>query len=391
MSTERFYEDLKTFTDFSQSMDQSNYFALPDDWYVVVTDVKGSTAAIERGAYKDVNSVATASIVAINNAVKPLKIPFVFGGDGASACIPASMLEQVKPALVAARNLARREFGLDLRIGVVPHSHLMERSSVVNIAKFRPVPHFSQAMFSGGALSLAEQLIKEANSPYGVAETSQSDASIFEGFECRWDEIPTPHDENISLLIDPVSGVDDERHALMQELLRTIENIYLDESKYHPVRKEQMRLTPKFHLLRIEAKIRLAFHSGIRQFRYMLRLQILRLIGLFFMRFEVETSTTNWGEYKNVIIQNTDYRKYDDTLRMVISGTTSQRRSLHKALEQYQERGLINFGLHVSKAALVTCIVNNYDKDHLHLLDGSDGGYAMAAKMLKAQKKVRIP
>jgi hypothetical protein len=37
--------------------------------------------------------------------------------------------------------------------------------------------------------------------------------------------------------------------------------------------------------------------------------------------------------------------------------------------------------------ALLTCIVFSYNGNHVHFVDGSDGGYALAARSLKAQLK----
>ena len=36
-------------------------------------------------------------------------------------------------------------------------------------------------------------------------------------------------------------------------------------------------------------------------------------------------------------------------------------------------------------AALMTCFVRSYQGNHVHFVDGSNGGYALAAKQLKAQ------
>ena len=103
------------------------------------------------------------------------------------------------------------------------------------------------------------------------------------------------------------------------------------------------------------------------------------------MRRNVVTDSTNWGEYKRNLIINTDYRKFDEMLRMVIPGSEQQRQRLRSVLEEYRDRGLIVFGIHVAPASLITCIVTNYDKDHVHFLDASNGGYAMAARELKQQ------
>ena len=40
------------------------YAPLPDDWVVIISDVQGSTRAIEAGQYKKVNMVGASSIAA---------------------------------------------------------------------------------------------------------------------------------------------------------------------------------------------------------------------------------------------------------------------------------------------------------------------------------------
>ena len=50
-----FYENLVGFTRFSDATDLSLYRPLPDDWSIVIADIKGSTKAIREGRYKDVN------------------------------------------------------------------------------------------------------------------------------------------------------------------------------------------------------------------------------------------------------------------------------------------------------------------------------------------------
>jgi hypothetical protein len=50
--------------------------------------------------------------------------------------------------------------------------------------------------------------------------------------------------------------------------------------------------------------------------------------------------------------------------------------------EEYRERRLA-YGMQKSREAPVTCIVQSYTGHHLHFVDGSDGGYALAAQELK--------
>lgn len=50
--------------------------------------------------------------------------------------------------------------------------------------------------------------------------------------------------------------------------------------------------------------------------------------------------------------------------------------------------GVLRFGLHRSPSALMTCLVFNLDKgEHIHFVDGDDGGFTAAAKKLKTANR----
>ena len=83
-----FYEDIVGFSNFNDLVHDEHYHPVPSDWWVVITDVMGSTQAVQDGRYKDVNTIGAATLVALRNAIPDISIPFVFGGDGASALIP---------------------------------------------------------------------------------------------------------------------------------------------------------------------------------------------------------------------------------------------------------------------------------------------------------------
>ena len=53
----QFFRDLNAFTEFDDVVDDRYFQETPHDWWVVVTDVSGSTKAIEEGRYRDVNTV----------------------------------------------------------------------------------------------------------------------------------------------------------------------------------------------------------------------------------------------------------------------------------------------------------------------------------------------
>ncbi len=83
-----FYANLPPVASLDALCDPGAFTALPDDWYLAVADVAGSTRAIAAGRYKAVNTVGVSVIAAVTNALKPLDLPYIFGGDGAIVCLP---------------------------------------------------------------------------------------------------------------------------------------------------------------------------------------------------------------------------------------------------------------------------------------------------------------
>ena len=55
MNSENFYSQLPLLDYFLKITDIGNFFDVPEDWYIIVTDIRGSTQAIEAGKYKEVN------------------------------------------------------------------------------------------------------------------------------------------------------------------------------------------------------------------------------------------------------------------------------------------------------------------------------------------------
>jgi hypothetical protein len=83
-----FYARLPVIEDFFHASDGNNYHQLPSDWFVAVTDIVNSTAAIQDDRYKTVNILGASPIVGILNVAQRENIPYVFGGDGSTFCIP---------------------------------------------------------------------------------------------------------------------------------------------------------------------------------------------------------------------------------------------------------------------------------------------------------------
>ena len=83
---------------------------------------------------------------------------------------------------------------------------------------------------------------------------------------------------------------------------------------------------------------------------------------------------------------NTDFQKYDGMLRLVLDVTIEQAAEIDAYLHREHAAGRLNYGAHISKEALMTCVVFSLqDSRHIHFIDGGDGGFALAATDLKRQ------
>lgn len=389
---EDFYSNLKPFDQFNGICNLENYTTLPDDWLVVITDIKGSTRAIQQGKYRDVNALGVASIVAILNAVKPVSIPFVFGGDGASLCVPQSYIEKLKKALLATQLMAEESFSLSLRCGIVPCTVIHQSNHQVLVGKHYVSKGYSQASFTGKGLAYAEELVK--NDPqglYSIAAKNIIAEADFSGFECRWKDVPSPYNETVSLLVLSIVTDTDQSNKIYLDVLDKIQQIYGDAETHKPVQINRIELTSKLQNLQDEVKIRTAFRSKLAKLIYTRLLPWKICLGRYLMENGKQFLDTNWGDYKETLVTNTDFRKFDDNLRMVISGDTRQRNELEKYLEMQYQQGKLVYGLHVSDRALMTCVISDYNLNHIHFVDGADGGYAMAAKKLKEQLITLLP
>lgn len=78
------------------------FFTVPENWHVIVTDIKGSTETVAAGLHQQINLIATGNTVANLNIAfnKGITIPIFFGGDGATIFFQAfSVVEKVSNQL----------------------------------------------------------------------------------------------------------------------------------------------------------------------------------------------------------------------------------------------------------------------------------------------------
>lgn len=386
MPTDDFYSNLSSLNHFLQITDTENFASVPNDWHIVVTDIQGSTKLIESGRYKEVNLLGAASIVAALNVAKTLEIPYVFGGDGASILIPPSLLEKIKLPLLSTQYLAKTQFGIDLRVGIVPVIDVVKAGYEVKIAKLKISENCNQGIFIGGGLNHATDLVKDSisTSKYALHATSATEAD-FSGLECRWQSIPGKHQEIVSLLILAMTHNREKDARIYREVIEKIQEIYGKGENLNPIVSRNLKLSFNNKNLTAETKLRAPQKDWLGQQLYLTKIKFENLLGLIFMKFKAQIADMNWGHYKRIVMESTDFQKFDDMLRMIISGDAIQREQLVNYLEGRFKAGDLVYGMHTSDRALMTCLVFERNGRQVHFLDGANGGYALAAKPLKQQ------
>lgn len=377
MDTLNFYKQLPVLKDFYDITEDKNYHDLPSDWYVLVSDIKGSTKAIEEGKYKQINMIGAMVIVGILNIEKNSDLPFIFGGDGAAVLIPKNLLEQSKKVLLESQQKAKEYYDLTLRVGIVKVEELIQRGYPIEITKFAVSKDYTQAVIRGGGVEKAEEILKEEENNLKIKLDNTSDYEVdFSGLECRWESIPSPKDETLSILIKSLD-VGDVAKETYKRVLTSINNIAGHTHERHPIKKEALKLSLNPKDLNYEAS--LVAKNFLFKSLVILKLMIINIIGIFLLN----SKDILWKDYKSRVLRTSDTEKFDDMLRMVISTNEEQTKALEDFLEEEFKGKHLVYGIHKADSALMTCLIFERHGKHVHFVDSSNGGYAMASKSLK--------
>lgn len=376
-----FFSALDPINTFLHFTSNNFYTQAPDDWLVVITDVEGSTKAIEAGKYKSVNTAGASSIVAIVNALGTKNFPFVFGGDGATAIIPSESRDTVEKYLRAARSNTKVAFGLNLRIGIIPHRDLIQAGSPVYVARYGKKTGPSIAFFRGEGLTLAEKWVK---SGIGIiADGVEEDSSkVLQGLSCRWAPLKSVRGSMLSIIIKPkAKGAEGE--AVLKKIADEIDRIVdLESPQTHPVKNETFEPEKLWKTAVNEANLQGSKPRFLGIAKVVMQMLITRTLD----RFNIKLPGLDFRKYKSSMVAHSDFRKFDEQLRMVIDCEPKMQELIRSALDK--EKDSLFFGIYESDAALMTCFVESLeDGAHIHFVDGSNGGYALAAKELKKQMK----
>ena len=387
--TERFFSEVNSISNFVAVSDPKVYEEIPESWVLAITDVVQSTRAIEAGRYRDVNALGVASIVAMRNALVDVDIPYVFGGDGATIAVPLSKIKYAASALRGVQKIAQDAFGLELRAGIVPISDLKQAGHSVFVTRFQLSRFVTLAMFSGSGISVSEDWIKDPvlGPRYTVDPKTEPKADL-SGFFCRWQPIPSSKGKFVSLLVQATPNNRAKTGETYRRVLREIEKRVGKINEVWPVRPETLRLHSIRARFEQEARMHAQKSSGLRLWTKRFSIRATTLLTKLVIRGSSSNKGGTSTRIREEIAANTDFRKFADTLRMVMDVDEALIDSIRSFLERERISRRLVYGLHTTDSALMTCMMGQKRHGHIHFVDGAEGGYTLAAKQMKSQRSV---
>jgi Protein of unknown function (DUF3095) len=378
--TPGFFGQLPVLSKTHDTFDTAQYFPAPGDWALVVTDIVDSTNAVAQGRHKTVNFVAAMAIAAMKNLCAPTLLPFLFGGDGSVVMVPPQWASEARRVLARVRGLAEREFGLRLRVGLAPVSELRRFGSDVHVGRFEPSPGNSFGVFLGGGVGLLEAAVRGRGNPElitlaHVPEALDDGAAIdLSGLSCRWNSLRSRRGKMVTLIIRAAADPG-EVHAAVMRLAG-------QAGDPQPARPDNLGASwpPKGFMLEARARRRggsLAL-SVLGVLAETLLARLVFAIGRPIGGFDPQ-------QYRAEVATNTDFCKHDDTVSFVIDCATSCIAPIKGYLDLCSAKGELRYGMGLSETALMTCLVTSVTEGlHVHFVDGGDGGYTYAARMMKS-------
>jgi len=376
-----FYSSLPTYTESLVALysNEANFIPLPDDWYILVADIKDSTLAVAANKHDLVNLAATGCIAAVLNCLKVAKIevPYFFGGDGATFLIPYEYKEQLFRELSLQRAHVKSQWDLELVIGFMSVKDVREEGYHLKLAKHQLNSYLQIPVILGTGLKFAEDLIKRTDLPYPDTSSKKKTPDL-SGLECRWDKIPPPKSDASVICLLVYCAVETKQREVYHNVLGELAKIFGDIEARQPISIPKLKLNATFEKVKNEILAK----TGRLKYHNLLKNVFETYIGKLYFRY-----TSAGQSYLRMTKDLSETIMFDGLINTIISGTPKQTEQLKSYLDQLESKKMIVYGLDVANSSIMSCYVQDRKSKHAHFVDGAGGGYTKAAEMMKTKFK----
>ncbi|WP_179320679.1 DUF3095 family protein [Winogradskyella helgolandensis] len=382
MENIKFYNQLKKSTDtLTELLETESYFSeVPNTWHVVVVDILNSTQAVDEGKHHQVNLTATGAIISVLNFIRKekqnIEVPYFFGGDGATFIIPTLFLERIIQILDNYSLHIKNHTNLILRVGHISVNYLRGQDFGLKIAKHQLTNQLSIPIVLGNGLKKAEDLIK---TNFEESRTHFEKALLnLEGMECRWKQIKPIQTQKkvVCLLLDAIH--EDDQRRIYKDVISEMDRFFGTFDNRQPIKTTNLKLNFSIHNIWEEMKISL----DQQKLSYVFKKWMSTLIGKFYLNF-----SNDGKHYLQQIGQLSHTFMLDGMINTVFTAEQSKIDLFIAYLNQLEKDKKIIYGIHITHASVMSCYVLDRKTKHSHFVDGTEGGYTSAAKMLKQKLK----
>jgi hypothetical protein len=360
-------------TSLSDVADISRYHAMASTEVLVLADIENSTQAISQGKYQEVNMFITQCIAALRKGCLVQQLKIQHGGDGFVLVAHLSEFDKISGIMSEMRNQLKMEMGLNIRcsgwkaIDLDKAGFSMYYSSCShnggNLQWQFHSEHMEQLekLMKAGALSMFQSLINEKPN--------------ISGFRCDFVPIESKNTSFACCVVNFLQTDLADRFIVMRKVLSLV-GTHAVNGLQPPISLNDLNwLTDKSTLDKLAKKSSYYWMRSLTNFWF----NWMNRTGFHWNK--------HWSNtfFKDLTLLplSVDFMKYDGQLKFVVSVPESKKTSF---VESLRGNDAIEFGLHWSDQAVITCSVDG-ERGNLHFIDGSDGGLTIAANQLKELRR----
>ena len=263
-----------------------------------------------------------------------------------------------------------------LRVGAVSVKEIYQKGKHIYIAKHKLTPQLTIPIVLGTGLNYAETLVKQRF--IQTQESPKTSLVDLEGMECRWQEVSAPDQEQKIVCLLAHCSVETAQKEVYTAILNEINLLFGDFENRKPITPSNLQLDTSIQKIKNEMKVKLARFSNV----YLVANWLGTIIAKIYFKF-----SKNGQKFYKEISQLSHTLMIDGTINTIFSGTNENIKKLIIFLDSLEKNDQLIYGIHTTKASILSCYVKDRSDNHNHFVDATEGGYTAAAKMFKSKLK----